>query len=167
MRELEMELWVPGRPRPQGSARWIKSRTTGKAVPIKPRGEVEHRQLVAVTLRQGWGRPPLDGPVEVQATFCFARPKSHYGTGRNSSTLKPGAADAHTQPPDLDKLARLVGDALVEGGVVSDDSVIVSWVLSKVWVERGQVEGTRVLVRGSSSAWSAAIERHPAGRGRK
>lgn len=55
---------------------------------------------------------PWDGPVEVYMTFVFARPKSHYRTGRYSGELKSTSLCPHTSRPDFDNLLKFVADAL-------------------------------------------------------
>lgn len=66
----------------------------------------------------------LTGPLNVSMTFYQSRPKSHYGTGRNSSTLKPSARPFPTSAPDALKLARGTEDALT-GVVFVDDAQVV------------------------------------------
>lgn len=55
---------------------------------------------------------PLDQPIYLKLTFKFPRPKSHYGTGKNSNVLKPNAPIYHTARPDIDNLIKFVCDAL-------------------------------------------------------
>jgi crossover junction endodeoxyribonuclease RusA len=69
------------------------------------------------------GRPQLAGPLELRALFVFARPSSHFGTGRNHERLKPSAPIYRWTKPDLDKLLRAIGDALT-GIVYRDDARI-------------------------------------------
>lgn len=72
-------------------------------------------------------------PVELIATFTFPRPRSHYGTGRNYQTLKPGAPDHVTTIPDCDKLLRAL-DALTDAGVWDDDRQVSTVTACKVYV---------------------------------
>lgn len=79
----------------------------------------------------------LTEAVRVNIVFRFARPKNHYGTGRNANTLKP------TAPPwpisrglgDLDKLERSTLDALTASGVWIDDSQVVQMRSTKTWAD--------------------------------
>lgn len=67
---------------------------------------------------------PLFGrgvPVHVSLVFTFARPASHYGTGRNAAVLKPSAPAEHIGFPDVDKAQRAALDAFTDAGVVADD----------------------------------------------
>jgi crossover junction endodeoxyribonuclease RusA len=64
-------------------------------------------------------------PVEVTIDFWLTRPKGHYGTGRNATTLRGSAPVWPSGRPDLDKLARAVLDGLTMGGAWRDDSQVV------------------------------------------
>lgn len=82
----------------------------------------------------GWA-PQYDGPVAVQAHFYLPHPK------------RPRFPDRAATKPDLDKLARAVGDALAApGGILLEDSRIVTWVLTKRWASDGQPPGVHVAV---------------------
>jgi len=65
------------------------------------------------------GRSPLDAPVEITVKFYLPRPKS-----------APKSRTLPDRKPDLDKLARAIGDA-IEGIVYTQDSRICRWMLSK------------------------------------
>lgn len=115
---------IPGKPRPQGSlSLWRGSDGTERAK--YPAEMVRHRNLVVGALAAAWGdQDPYPSAVEVKCLFMFARPKSHYRTGKNAAVLKDSAPRWVTTTPDVDKLLRLVGDALVVAGVLRDDSQI-------------------------------------------
>lgn len=88
------------------------------------------RQEVAMTaVANGWpsmGAGELDEALIVRLTFYFARPLSHFGTGRNAGVLKDSAPlYPETTGADGDKLARGVLDALT-GFVWKDDKRIVT-----------------------------------------
>jgi Holliday junction resolvase RusA-like endonuclease len=65
----------------------------------------------------------ITGAIELTAEFYFKRPGSHYGSGKNASTLKPSAPMIHAQSPDLAKLLRSLEDAL-SGVVWRDDKQV-------------------------------------------
>ena len=136
-----LDVWIPGRPRPQGKLQTFA--VAGKAYGRHTDSTLYHRAHVISTLAENWGREPLTGPVRVSAVFTFARPKSHYGTGRNCDRLKDSAPEFHTQPADVDKLARLLLDSLEMAGVVRNDSQV--WTLDavKMW---GRDDSTHVIV---------------------
>jgi Holliday junction resolvase RusA-like endonuclease len=83
---------------------------------------------------------PEVGSIRVDATFYFARPRSHYGSGRNASTIRPAAPGPyHRQKPDLDKLMRSLGDALTIARVIRDDCQIAEISTAKLWADRAYV----------------------------
>lgn len=82
------------------------------------------------------GHTLIDGPVEARLSFRFARPASHFGTGKNEGRLKPSAPEYHRVKPDIDKLTRAVLDAL-SGIVIRDDSRVVRLTASKDYGQPG------------------------------
>jgi hypothetical protein len=158
----ELDFWVPGKPQTAGSKVTI---TKGKGgVPLaKPvivdsgdrgakrdwrtdlRGKGEDAVFAAPP-----GIWPWDGPLEVEFVFVRARPKAHYGTGKNAALLKDSAPIWPATTPDALKLARAAEDALT-GIVWVDDARIVVERLEKSFSDRAGlprgVEGCRVRVR--------------------
>lgn len=125
---------IPGTPQQQGSKRLTNGHMIETNRRLAPwRADAIHaiQEAMASTIYGGdW---PLTEAVHVGAYFYFIRPKSHYGTGRNSEVLKGTAPDWRPAPPDLDKLQRALGDALTQAGAIRDDALIVSWFASKRW----------------------------------
>lgn len=117
---------VYGKPSTQGSKKWI----TGKDGKIRiistdPKLKV-WRQSVAEKVAEARGEDPLlKGPVKLSITFVVPRPKSHFGTGRNSHKLKPSAPPYPTTKPDLTKLVRAVEDAMKRMAWFDDSQVVV------------------------------------------
>jgi Holliday junction resolvase RusA-like endonuclease len=84
---------------------------------------------------------PYTGAVVARMVFSFARPRSVSVKSRPYMTVKP----------DVDKLARGVGDALKDAGVMADDAQIVDFTrLGKVYCnedpESLEVPGVRIVV---------------------
>ena len=100
---------VFGLPAPQGSKRHVGE---GRMVESSKRVKPWRRQVAAAYADHSFG-DMLDGPVSVTVDFYLPRPKAHYSTGRNAGALKPSAPAEHLTMPDLDKLTRAVGDALM------------------------------------------------------
>jgi len=118
---------VTGIPGAQGSKKHV-----GNGVMVESSAKVRpwRQDVVAAALEElgrVLGRPAFMGPVGVDLTFRFTRPKSHYGTGRNAGVLKDSAPKFPTSRAlgDADKLARSTLDALVTAGVLADDSLVV------------------------------------------
>jgi crossover junction endodeoxyribonuclease RusA len=80
-------------------------------------------------------------PLSVTATFRLPRPQNHYGTGRNANTIRDAAPAHHTVKPDVDKLARAIGDAIEESGLVRGDQQITSWNIAKRYTVGDEAPG--------------------------
>ena len=139
-----LDVWIPGRPRPQGSMKTFMAGGHAHARHSDP--TLSHRAHVISTLAENWQRDPLAGAVVVDVVFTFARPKSHYGTGRNADVIKESAPEHHTQPADADKLSRLLLDGLEMAGIVRNDSQVWKLNITKLW---GSDDSTHLLLRGS------------------
>lgn len=123
--DVPLMITVYGTPAPQGSKRHLgRGVMVESSAKVKPwREAVKHAALDALDLTG-----PLftrGDSLHVQACFYFARPRSHYRTGRNSDHLRPDAPEYVTGRPDLDKLLRSTFDALGEAGVYHDDAQVV------------------------------------------
>ncbi len=92
------------------------------------------------------GQPPLEGPVMGVIVFKFARPKGHYGTGKNANQLKPSAPIRPEGPPDLDKLLRSTNDALTDARVWRDDAQLCSLTTDKEYAEADEPAGAEILL---------------------
>lgn len=116
-----IRFFCSGHPKAQGSKKHV-----GKGVMVEMSKDLRPwRQAIAAEAQVAAKGHAYEGAVEVRATFTFQRPASHYGTGRNSGTLKPNAPLFRESAPDLDKLVRALSDALVISGVIRDDRHIV------------------------------------------
>jgi crossover junction endodeoxyribonuclease RusA len=135
---------VFGIPAPQGSKTRMPngamvegSSTTGR---IKLR---DWRSAVAVTA-SGYADHfgGFSGPVHVAVEFRFPVAKAR--------ARKIAATSTGTLPkigkPDLDKLMRSTGDALVTGGLIARDELITEWSASKCEVAEGMWTGARISV---------------------
>lgn len=90
--------------------------------------------------------------LDARVIFGFARPKYHFG----AKGLKPSAPHAVLRAPDLDKLARNVGDAL-SGIVFEDDALIARWDAWKVYVPPGAQTGMVIRLETVSAALLAEV----------
>lgn len=110
-----LKLFIAGVPRPQGSKNAYRRGT--RVVMVEANKHLpEWRQAVYEALRASGKQ--FDGAVTVMATFYLPRPKTNK---RAQMTTKP----------DVDKLARAIGDCLTKAGTIKDDSYIVRWQASK------------------------------------
>lgn len=142
---MTLTCTIPGRPEQQGSKRNLGRHSIEANPNLAPwRADAIWRLQKAM---QEQMVVQFTGPVEVVATFVYARPRSHYGTGKNAGKVKAGAPMWKTSAADLDHLQRALGDALTQAGVLRDDALIVHWDARKMWGAGGFVDLT---VRGLS-----------------
>lgn len=127
---------VEGTPQPGGSKRAFVIKGTNRAVITDANSKASAwKSDVKVYARLAYRGAVLEGPLRVQAQFAQVRPKHHYGTGKNSNTLKPSAPHYPTSKPDATKLWRPTEDALT-GIIWKDDAQIVSQCIEKVYADR-------------------------------
>ena len=145
-------VFVPGIPQQKGNiikGKWGGYHDTNKK--LRP----WMQQVVTTITEAGW-EPILHGPVCVDITFVFPRPKAHYGSGRNANVLKAAAPLWHTKAPDLDKLIRAVWDSLTKAGVIQDDSRIVNVNARKRFARLTEEPGVDVRIRPATAEEAAA-----------
>ncbi len=143
---------VVGLPHPQGSkSAFIRG---GRAVIVEgssKSGRDKHAQWRAAVcdaarkaLETSDG--PFIGPVECVMVFYLPLPASD-----PHRTL-------HSSAPDLDKLVRSTGDALVNAGLLKDDSLL--WLISakKGYARSGQWTGVHISLADSSDAEASMRE---------
>jgi Holliday junction resolvase RusA-like endonuclease len=113
---MTLELRAYGIPQVQGNHRVSKAGKFAKVRDANP--ELPGwRLLVSQLARQEFDEPMYLGPVRLTVVFWIARPKTASKT-RDVRPLTRGGGD-------WDKLARAIGDSLVDAGVMKDDSQIV------------------------------------------
>ena len=132
-------FFIPGTPVPGGSKTAFKHPHTGRIIITDAAGKPNKlwRQVVAATAREHYQGPIEHGAIELQLVFYLARPKGHFGTGKNLGVPKDTAPRYCLKRPDTLKLARAVEDALT-GVVWHDDSQIVHEHLFKRWSDDGR-----------------------------
>ena len=144
------EIFIPviGIPAPQCSKRHV-----GNGIMIENSKRVKPwRQDVKEAALNHYDGEIIDQAVEVEIIFSFARPKSHYGTGKNAQKLKPSAPVFVTSKGkgDLEKLERSTYDALSQssgGSVLKDDSLVVKNRNMKRYCVEGEHQGAKITIR--------------------
>lgn len=111
---------IYGEPAPQGSKRYLgNGRFIEASTKLKP-----WRAAIRDAAIEHYTDFPFTDPIIVTVIFVMPELKT-------VKRLWPSVA------PDLDKLCRSLGDGLsVDANIVTDDSLIVGWVASKVYGER-------------------------------
>ena len=143
------KIFIPvrGVPAPQGSKRHI-----GHGIMIENSKKVKPwRQDVRAAAIDHYEGDIIARAVEVEIIFLFARPKSHYGTGKNANKLKQKAPECVTSSAtgDIDKLCRSTLDGLsakAGGTVIKDDSLVVSLKAVKKYAKEGELLGAKISV---------------------
>jgi Holliday junction resolvase RusA-like endonuclease len=149
-----------GKPQPKGAhTSFVPRRKDGSLVtrangaPVvvtkdsNPRQEGAQQSLaqLALAARIEAGVGLWDGPVTVTRRYFFPRNKGHYGSGKNAGVLKDSAPALPVTAADIDKLDRLVFDALT-GTVIRDDKQICAGGHSKHYAEGDDPPRTEVEI---------------------
>ena len=145
--QLAVKFRVCGLPAAQGSKRYV-----GNGIMVESSKKLRPwRTDVQLAAERAYSGDVISVPVHVNVDFFFARPKSHYRTGKYSDLLKADAplyASTH-RLGDLDKLLRSTIDALsfVTGGcVIRDDCLVVSLSSTKRYTNAGSPPGAAIKV---------------------
>lgn len=130
-----LDLFVPGRPVPQGSKTAFVSKSTGRPIVVDKDVRLPQWRMKVTTYAMDMLgiTPPLEGPVGIRIIFTLDRPKSHFGTGKNATKVKPSAPPFPATMPDIDKLIRAILDGLTDARVWLDDGQVVWCQATKVW----------------------------------
>lgn len=132
----EIYIRANGTPIPQGSK--VAGKTANGRPFVRdanPRALKDWREAVAQAAWRAMQEREfqvdcLNEPVELVCWFYFEKPKT-------SKAKEPISA----RVGDLDKLLRAVGDALVDGGAIEDDRLIVRISGSKAWADEDTQPG--------------------------
>lgn len=147
-------FFIPGKPVPQGSKRWLPGgRMIEANTNLRP-----WRQAVTIVTREAMSKStttfPYDEPLMLVCEFSFTRPKGHYGTGKNAGKVKPSAPVFVTSTPDLDKLVRSIQDGITDAGLWRDDSQVVNLQAQKRY---GEQAGVTVTVYSYAEMFRGAV----------
>lgn len=133
-----IRIVIPGKPQGKASVRgrvvtpkvgkqFVAARNTDQT-----RNAMAFVRLLAMSVMQG--RPPLDGPVRIDATLVYAMPE------RFSKVMRRNALEGHVLPtvkPDASNWLKLIEDAL-NGVVFVDDKDVCDVSIRKVYGEVAQ-----------------------------
>lgn len=121
----EVVLTLPGDPAPKGSLRCRRD-PNHRLYEDNPRTKPWRDKVVAAAQKVTQHAEAREA-IDVEVTFTIERPRSHYGTGRNATTLKANAPayPATHGTGDIDKLARTILDALQDAGILTNDAQVV------------------------------------------
>jgi Holliday junction resolvase RusA-like endonuclease len=135
----ELTITIPGKPIAKKRPRFFRK---GQYVGTYNDQRTEEGRWLYEATRQipnEW--IPLKTPIKTTMVFYMQRPKSHYGTGKNSNILKKSAPLSHTSKPDIDNLQKMVYDCLNRVAWV-DDSCVCEVVSRKEYSDTPRTEIT-------------------------
>ena len=138
-----IEFIVPASPVPQPRQQHRGFRTKDDSIRVHnytPRNHAVNafKATVRMAFRAAYGGPPIQGPVHVDATFIFPRPKRLFW----KTKLMP--REPHSIKPDRDNCDKALLDAL-KGLAFVDDSQAYAGMIEK-WIAAGD-EQPHVKVR--------------------
>jgi len=142
-----IEFFITGQPKGQPRAR---SRQFGKGV-YNPDTADDWKSCI----RADWkalNQPAWEGPLKVSLAFYFARPASHFGTGKKAGILKDKAPHWYEKKPDQDNLDKAVLDALTNAGAWSDDCQACTGKRYKLWAAPSASPGVRIYIAEAGDA---------------
>lgn len=158
------EVTVYGAPAPQGSKSAKRNQTTGRIQLVESSKRVKpwRDDVVGAALRvRGRGWKPLTGALAAEMVFTLTRPKSHFGSGRNSERVLPSKPLLPLGVPDLSKLARSTEDALTTAGIYRDDALVVEYrrLVKRYHTDHGQVPDVLEVAGCVIRLWAMPDER--------
>lgn len=135
----EVVLDIIGHPAPKGSLKCIGRNGHHQLIEDNTRTK-EWRAEISTHAKRLLNTPDKRAdkhqPIGVEVTFSLERPKGHHRTGARAHQL----VDSAPQYPvtrssyDVDKLLRLVLDALQDAGVLHDDAAVVEVTTRKFYL---------------------------------
>jgi Holliday junction resolvase RusA-like endonuclease len=141
----ELQFDVHGVPAPQSGTRIVPTARGPRGISTGGRQLARWRQQVtdAAVIAHA-GNAAITEPVAVTVLFRFPVPRYR------QRAVNDIGWQWRVKTPDLDKLARAVGDSLTRAELVADDALIVCWHLLKI--ETVNWSGARIIVR-SAHSW--------------
>ena len=127
---MKQRIIIPGDPISKRRPRFSRH---GKYVVTYSDQKKDYDRISAIVRTQYTGEITIM-PVIVFMVFKLKRPKSHYGTGKNSRALKISAPVQHVTKPDIDNCAKWIMDILT-GIVWEDDAQAVKLIAEKRYSE--------------------------------
>ena len=122
---LDIELFGPPVP--------MQRHRTKQARAYNPQSQIKEEIGRLIKVKIGNDFELSSGALLIGVDSYFLRPKSHFGSGKNSDKLKPSAPVYHKNTPDHDNLVKFYADAMI-GIVYYDDRQIVGNIeCGKVW----------------------------------
>jgi crossover junction endodeoxyribonuclease RusA len=137
-----LQFFVAGLPKAQPRA---KARAFGRhAMLYNPKTADDWKSIVRLEAQKAWqSNIPWEGPLRVDLTFWFPRPKAHF---RSNGELKPNAPVWHTTKPDRDNSDKAILDALTNLGLWRDDKQVCDGRIRKHYCPHGGTPGCDIVI---------------------
>ena len=129
-----VQFFAPGIPRGQPRPRAVH--VNGRTHMYDPGTAGEWKMAIALGAARIVPPQPFRGPLSVDISFRFPRPK-HRGSRR---------CVPHDRKPDIDNLAKAVLDALTDIRMWHDDSQVFSLSARKVYCDAGSTPGAEITI---------------------
>lgn len=127
-------------PKPKGRPRFSK-----KGFAYTPSSTKKAERDMAVLISdQLKGKMPIDTAIRLEMDVYMPRPKSHYGSGKNSDNIKDSSPKFPITKPDIDNLEKAFCDA-AEGLLWTNDSRIVQKT-TNLWYADDRAPGYDIFV---------------------
>ena len=105
------------------------------------------RAVAAQQMAAEWGdRSPWSAMCGVSVTAYMPRPKSR-PKDVSKETWKSGSTVSRAQKPDVDNIAKAVLDAIVQAGIIADDTQVVRLIVFRLMCGTDRDATPRVCVR--------------------
>jgi len=137
---IVIDCTVIGKPRPQGSKRYLGGNRIVESNPNTHTWRSDVRSAIASCIPHDWDRSL---PMSVHITFGVHRPKAHY----LRSGLRPSAPlyPITRSVGDIEKLIRAINDSIT-GIAFDDDSQVVRLTSEKIYIEIDEPEHARIRI---------------------
>ena len=154
-----LEFFVAGIPKPTPR---IKATHFGKFTHVyTPKDADDWKLIVRNEARKAWlneesmgTAPAWEGPLRVDLTFYFPRPKSHFKSQSSAAKaanapliLKPTAPTWHMAKPDRDNSDKAILDALTNLGIWHDDKQACAGFIEKRYCTPPGLPGCRIKIQ--------------------
>ena len=145
---MEITFTILGDPKAQQRHRTYTRGRGGKLLPFALQVDPSKTDKADVLAQIVQHRPesPWSGPVQLVVEWVFARPKSHFRTGKHAGELRPDAPIFCDKRPDIDNLEKMLLDAM-NGVFFLDDGQIAGVVATKTYSELPERPRTEVTLR--------------------
>jgi len=130
-------IYIPGIPDTK-----MRPRTTKRGHVYDPNAQAKEASIQKAELMGD--RQVYTGPIEIEFSFVFPRPKSHFRTGKNAHMMRDDAPVHCVNKKDLDNMEKFYADAFnfIQW---ADDCQIVKSSAVKRWADGGEVPHVLIL----------------------